>query len=71
MTLQEIVAAVNAGKLVRWGNRAYRVVPHTQDVKRWLIVCEINDHAIGLTWVDGETMNGEEKDFFIDEGETE
>ena len=32
------------------------------------IVCNINDNLIGLTHIDGVTMNGDEEDFFIKEG---
>ena len=63
MTLQEIKAVVNQGKNVYWKNTAYKVVKG--DFNQYLIVHE--QSAIGLTWLDGVTMNGEEKDFFIGE----
>lgn len=65
MTLNEIKAAVLAGKRVCWSNEAYEVV-HTNG--QWLIVCTHNDNAIGLTWMDGVTMNGKPEHFFICEG---
>ena len=63
MTLQEIKAAVLAGKKVYWSNAAYEVVHDNKD--QWLIVCSLNGYTIGLTWRDGVTMNGEEIEFYI------
>ncbi len=62
MTLKEIKAAVNAGKRVHWKNELYTV---ERWKRRYAIVCRYNDNAIGLTWQDGKTMNGEERDFYI------
>jgi hypothetical protein len=36
-------------------------------VAGFLIECVLNGDCIGLTWTNGVTMNGEEKDFFISE----
>jgi hypothetical protein len=63
MTLDEIKAAVDAGHIVCWSNTNY-------EVHRWVdgsynIVCMSNQHAIGLTWMNGVTMNGKPEDFFI------
>ena len=33
----------------------------------FLIRFDYNDDCIGLTWTNGVTMNGEEKDFFLSE----
>lgn len=64
MTLEEIKAAVDAGKTVCWANTAY-------EVQKWstgyIVVYIHNDSAIGLTWRDGVTMNGKPEDFFIKE----
>mgnify|MGYP000630862635 CR=1 FL=1 len=64
MTLEEITQAVTDGKTVYWKQPNY-------EVKLWAdgynIVCASNNHAIGLTWTDGVTLNGKEKDFFIKE----
>ncbi len=68
MTLDEIKAAVNAGKRVCWANTDYQVVRDT--IGQWLICCTNNDSCIGLTWRDGVTMNGEPEDFFIDDART-
>ena len=65
MTLDEIKAAVNAGKCVCWANTGYQVVRDTAD--QWLIRCTDNDSCIGLTWRDGVTINGKPEDFFIDD----
>jgi len=62
MTLQEIKAAVEAGKAVHWSNDAYKVVK--DKLGQWLIVCTLNDYTIGLTWQDGVTLNGREEDFY-------
>ncbi len=61
MTLDEIKAATLAGKLVHWSNDGYRVT-HNKD--QWLIVCDWNGHAIGLTWTDGTTLNGRPEEFY-------
>ena len=64
MTLDEIKAAVLAGKLVHWANALY-VVKYSEQTKQFFIVCLDNQHTIGLTWRDGVTMNGEPEDFYI------
>jgi len=63
MTLQEIKTAVENGKTVCWATRSYRVIK--DNLGRWLILCGFNCNCTGLTWVDGVTLNGAEKDFFI------
>ena len=63
MNLDEIKASVESGQTVHWANQAYRVIK--DNVGQWLIICDINDHCIGLTWRDGVTMNGEEEQFFV------
>ena len=63
MNLEEIKASVESGQTVHWASQAYRIIK--DDVGQWLIQCDINGHCIGLTWRDGVTMNGEEKQFFI------
>lgn len=60
MNLNEIKAAVESGKTVHWANAGYRVV---KGASGFLIVYESGD-AIGLTWADGETLNGEPGEFF-------
>lgn len=65
MNLNEIRNAVLSGKTVFWKSMAYRVV---QDNELWFIEYYKGDR-IALTWTDGVTLNGEEKDFFIDTGE--
>lgn len=64
MTLQQIKEAVKNGQTVYWKNSLYRVV-HTPRINQWLIICDWNESAIGLTWTDGVTLNGDEKDFFV------
>jgi hypothetical protein len=68
MKLNEIKAAVLAGKTVHWKNGAYRVIfdpTRGSVVAGFLIECVLNGDCIGLTWTNGVTMNGEESDFFI------
>jgi hypothetical protein len=68
MTLEEIKAAVNAGKTVHWATYSYEVVKgHEPAVGRWFIVCTDNDSTIGLTHRDEVTMNGEPEQFFINQ----
>jgi hypothetical protein len=65
MTLEEIKAAVEAGKTVHWSHEGYTVIKAVKgDHVQWMIVHE-QGHAIGLTWRDGVTMNGKPEDFFI------
>ena len=65
MTLHEIKNAISQGKTVRWKNAAYIVT--RDNTGRHYIQCEHNRHAIGLTWTDGTTMNGNPKDFYIED----
>lgn len=60
---QEIKDAVDAGNNVYWANMAYRVI--SDNLGQYFIVCSLNDNAIGLTWMDGVTLNGWLIDFFI------
>jgi len=61
MTLTEIKAAVAQDKTVHWANLGYSVT------KGLNIVFKHNDNCIGLTHRDGETLNGEEWQFFLAE----
>ena len=63
MNLQEIKAAVNAGKTVYCCNRSYQVIKDNLD--QWFIVCGFNDYCTALTEVDGKTLNGLEAEFFV------
>lgn len=63
MNVEEIKAAVGAGKMVCWVSLMYRVIKGK--LGRYLIVCQGNQSTIGLTWLDGTTLNGEENQFFI------
>lgn len=65
MTLQEIKSAVKAGKTVHWMNEGYIVTVNKYD--HWLITFKANQSAIGLTWLDGVTLNGKEAEFYIGE----
>lgn len=63
MSLNEIKQAVLSGKTVYWCNGLYEVIRDRFD--RWLIVCNANGSAIGLTWRDGETLNGCPGEFYV------
>ncbi len=63
MTLAEIKEAIAQGKKVHWSNHAYDVIKDR--IGQYLIICNLNESCIGLTWKDGKTMNGKEEDFFI------
>ena len=70
MTLEEIKRAVEAGKTVHWFNDAYRVI--RDSLGQWFICFEHGDGnrcglCIGLTWLDGVTLNGKPDDFFVAE----
>ena len=65
MELAEVRSAVLAGDTVHWASSAYVVTHAGDDVDRgFCIVCTLNDFAIGLTWRDGVTMNGDAEDFY-------
>jgi len=63
MTLDQIKQAIAEGKSVKWANDAYDVIRSTTG--EYLIVCSLNQNAIGLTWTDGVTINGKPEDFYI------
>lgn len=65
MTLAEIKQAIAEGKTVHWSNELYYVNKVGED--NYVIACKSNNHAIGLTWEDGVTMNGKEESFYIGE----
>lgn len=69
MTTQQIKQAVNNGKTVYWKSPIYKVIKDTNN--EYLIKCDINNHCIGLTWMDGETLNGKEDEFFMAQKEIE
>lgn len=65
MTLPEIKLAVDTGKNVHWANLGYKVIK--DKLGQYLIIFTANDWCIGLTWRDGNTLNGKESEFFIGE----
>jgi hypothetical protein len=69
MTLTEILRAVDEGLPVHWQNPGY-LVERFSDGGPCVIHCLSTAHCIGLTWVDGATLNGREEDFFIGGGTT-
>ena len=63
MKLSDIKDAVDAGRVVHWTSPIYTVV---RDILGdYLIQCSSNNDCIGLTWKDGQTLNGKERDFYI------
>ena len=68
MNLNEIKIAVNNGLIVKWSNDSYTIVSNKKGV---LYIQHENGKmdnsgsCIGLTWLDGVTMNGNEDDFYI------
>ena len=64
MNLQEIKAAIEAGKKVRWSNDGYEV-RKDEKLNEYNIICLSNNNCIGLTHMNGVTMNGKEEDFYI------
>jgi hypothetical protein len=63
MTLDQIKEAIAQGKRVCWASEAYDVIRTKSG--EYLIVCSLNNNAIGLTWTDDVTVNGKPEDFFI------
>ena len=72
MDLEEIMGHIVTGGTVHWKSDLYTVEVwvdgfHEICSQNFQIVCKTNGHAIGLTWTDGVTLNGNEKDFYIGE----
>jgi hypothetical protein len=63
MTLDEIKSAVDQGQIVSWQNSLYVVIK--DNLGKYLIKCLQNDDCIGLTWLDGATLNGKPEHFYI------
>ena len=63
MNLTEIKTAVDNGDRVKWANDLYDVVRGKNG--EYAIVCSSNQHTIGLTWMDGTTLNGKPEQFYI------
>lgn len=62
MNLQEIKTAIEQGKTVYWSNALYKVQKYESG--EYVINCSSNGHCIGLTWMDGITLNGKEDEFY-------
>lgn len=62
MTVDEIKKAVDDGLVVHWVNSYYTVI---KDKKGQYLVKCANGHCIGLTWMDGVSLNGKPEEFFI------
>lgn len=62
MTLPEIKNAIENGLTVHWTGPRYTVIKDR--IQNFLIICD-NGNCIGLTWQDGITLNGNEKEFYI------
>jgi hypothetical protein len=62
MRLDEIMYTLEIGGKVYWHNDNYEVIK--DKIGQYLIHSRFNDHYIGLTHQDGQTMNGKEEDFF-------
>jgi Zn finger protein HypA/HybF involved in hydrogenase expression len=58
----EIKAAVDAGQSVKWSNDGYDVIKDS--LGQYMIVYYGGD-AIGLTWQDGQTLNGDPGEFYV------
>jgi hypothetical protein len=64
MTLAEIKQAIADGKKVHWSNKGYEVQRDKNG--EYNIIYLANMHCIGLTWLDGVTMNGKPEEFFTE-----
>lgn len=70
MDVEEIKQAAREGRRVHWKSELYVVRYYPADhtwSEQFLVVCEANGSAIGLTWADGVTLNGKPEDFYIGE----
>lgn len=63
MFLNDIKRAVRDGFQVHWKNKGY--VVKVDSLGQWLLIYQPSGYAIGLTHMDGVTMNGDPLDFFI------
>ena len=61
MNLEQIKKAIELGERVCWSHTGYEVLLSHGEY----IIKHEGGHIIGLTWLDGVTLNGKEKDFFI------
>lgn len=62
MNLQEIKEAIQTGRNVYWSSKGYEV-KRSKDGS-YYVECLSNQYIIGLTWLDGTTLNGKEEQFF-------
>lgn len=65
MNPQQIKTAIDNGQRVYWKHPGYQVI--RDSLGQYLIRCELNGSCIGLTWRDGETLNGAPEDFHTQE----
>jgi hypothetical protein len=63
MTLEEIKKAIEEKKKVYWSNKSYEVI---KEEDYYYVLYIPNSYAIGLTWLDGITLNGKEEEFFTE-----
>ena len=67
MNIQEIKQAVDKGLSVKWVSEAYDIIK--DDLGQYLIICNLNNHAIGLHGLKGtqyqNVLNGAEHEFYI------
>ena len=64
MNLKEIQQAIDEGQTVCWSNDGYTIAK--SDTGNYYIA-HFSGSIIGLTWLDGVTLNGKECDFYIKE----
>lgn len=63
MNLHQIKTAIEEGQKVFWTSYAYQVIKDKRG--QYFINCLHNNYCVGLTHMDGVTMNGREDEFFI------
>ena len=65
MTLDQIKAAVDAGTVVHWRTPRYTII---RDLLGSYLIAfghgTKDANYIGLTWLDGVTLNGKESEFY-------
>ena len=61
MNLEQIKKAIELGKKVYWSHTGYEVLLSNNEY----IIKHEGGHIIGLTHMDGVTMNAKEEKFFI------
>ena len=66
MTLEQIKTAIDNNQTVHWVNNGYTVKRSKQGCNQGsYYIQHTSGNYIGLTWLDGVTLNGKPEEFYI------